>query len=274
MKKQTFLNRIFSTIESRIWPFRVSWLKTIYFNFRSMPFKMAVTLPVYIYSRTQFQTLSGSVEIDGNLCPGMVRIGKREDRGMGVTTIRNHGVIRFRDGSTIMQGCDIYVGKKGLLEIGARARVRENVFIYVSSYVKIGDFTGIAYQTTISDDDFHFVIDSSSGKISDTKSSIIIGNRNWIGSRTAIKKGTITPDNIIVASSYSLLDRDYRDSVPEYSAIGGVPARLLRKNLRRVFDIGSERLLQKYFEDHDESFMLDLQENDVDDFCLGPSSKV
>ena len=273
MTKRTFFNRIFSTLESRAWPFRVSWLKTFYFNFRSMPFSQARHLPVYIYSHTQFQTLSGVVEIDGKVRPGMVKIGKREDRGNGITTIRNHGILKFGDGVTIMQGCDIYVGPQGVLEIGTKSRIRENVFIYASSRVSIGDFTGIAYQTTISDDDFHFVIDSSTGKITDSKAPITIGNRNWIGSRTAVKKGTITPDNIIIASSYSLLDRDYRGTVPEYSAIGGVPARVLRNDLRRVFDINAERTLERHFEKHAEPFFLDLQQNDADKFCLGAHFK-
>jgi len=273
MKRRTFFNRIFSAIESRTWPFRISWLKTLYFNFRSMPVAQAIHLPVYIYTHTQFQTLSGKVEIKGALRRGMIKIGKREDRGQGITIIRNHGVIRLGDGVSIMQGCDIYVAQAGVLEIGNSARVRENVFIYVSSLVSIGAFTGIAYQTTISDDDFHFVLDSNTGEVSDTKSPIIIGSRNWIGSRTVIKKGTITPDNIIVASSYTLLDRDYRESVPEYSAIGGIPARVLRKNLRRVFDLKSEKTLAEHFDQNNVSFFLDEQQGDVDKFCLGALSK-
>lgn len=269
MKLRVIINKIFSTIESRTWPFKVSWLRTIYFNFRSMPISLALKLPVLIYTHTEFQTLSGRVEIIGDVRHGMVRIGKREDRGTGVTTIRNHGVIRFRDGVTIMQGCDIYVGAEGCLEIGKGVRLRENVFLYVSKYVSIGDFCGIAYQTTISDDDFHFVIDSSSGIVADSKAPIVIGNRNWIGSRTVIKKGTITPDNTIVASSYSLLDRDYRNSVPEYSVIGGVPARLLRKDLRRIFAAETDAALMEHFSETSSPFVFDVERGNIDKFCFG-----
>jgi acetyltransferase-like isoleucine patch superfamily enzyme len=266
---KSFLNRIFSTLESRLWPFRVNWLKTVYFNLRSMPLPVAIKLPVYIYAHTQFSSLSGRVEIRGEVRRGMVRIGKREDRGQGITNIRNLGQIVFHDGVTIMQGCDIYVGPKGRLEIGSRARIRENVFIYATALVKIGEMTGIAFQTTISDDDFHYILDTKTGQAADCKAAVVIGARNWIGSRTVIKKGTITPDDIIVASSYSLLSKDYTASVPPFSVLGGVPARLLKDDVRRVFDRYSEAALHRHYATGDKPFALDLEKQDADAFCLG-----
>lgn len=266
MSNRTLLNRIFSTLESRSWPFRVSWLRTLYFNFRSLHWKQAIKLPVYVYSNTEFQTLAGRVEIRGALRRGMVRIGKREDRGQGKTILRNHGVLRLGDAVSIMQGCDLYVGPDGLLEIGARARIRENVLIYVSGRVSIGEETGIAYQSTISDNDFHFMMDQNTREIRDTKANIHIGDRNWIGSRTVIKKGTVTPDDVTVASSYTLLDKDYTMSVPPFSVLGGLPARLLREGVRRVFNSESENMLRDHFLSGAEKF--DLQcEADVEEFC-------
>jgi acetyltransferase-like isoleucine patch superfamily enzyme len=233
-----------------------------------MPFSKAVRLPVYIYSHTQFSSLSGTVDILGPVRRGMIRIGKREDRGQGVTNIRNMGRIVLRDGVTIMQGCDIYVGSDGLLEIGAAVRVRENVFIYASKHVRIGDLTGIAYQTTIADDDFHYILDTDTGVAADCSAAILIGARNWIGSRTVIKKGTITPDDLIVASSYSLLSKDYTKSVAPYSVLGGIPARVLKANVRRVFNKISENALHRHYAAGAESFALDVQAADVDAFCV------
>ncbi|WP_339760472.1 hypothetical protein [uncultured Hoeflea sp.] len=266
--RRSLVNRIFSTLESRLWPYRVSWSKTIYFNLRSMPLRSAVKLPVYIYRHTQFSSLSGQVEIRGPLRRGMVRIGKREDRGQGDSNIRNLGRIVLHDGVTIMQGCDIYVGPEGLLEIGAGARIRENCFIYASLHIRIGEMTGIAYQTTLSDDDFHHVIDTETGMCGDSKAAILIGARNWIGSRSVIKKGTVTPDDIIVASSYSLLSKDYTPTVPPYSVLGGIPARLLRTGMRRVFNTDSEAALHRHYAVNDHPFVLDPATLDLEAFCL------
>jgi acetyltransferase-like isoleucine patch superfamily enzyme len=267
MAGSSLLNRLFSTLESRSFPFRVSWWRTIYFNLRSLPLAQAIRLPVYIHSHTVFVTLSGTVEIRGRIRPGMIQIGKREDRGQGVTIIRNLGKMVLSDEVKIMQGCDIYVGRGGFLEIGARARIRENVFIYASNHVSIGELTGIAYQCTISDDDFHYILDVDKGQIDNSKAAIVIGNRNWIGSRTVIKKGTVTPDDIIVASSYAVLGKDYRESVPKYSVIGGIPARVLRTNARRVFNRRSEESIHQHFDNTDDPYLVNLDPAEVDAFC-------
>lgn len=271
--RNSFFNRVFSTLESRLWPFRVNWIKTIYFNLRSLPFRDAIKLPVYIYSHTEFSSLTGRVEIAGRITRGMVRIGKREDRGQGVTNIRNLGLMVFHDGVTIMQGCDLYVGPSGRLEIGARARIRENVHIYASLSVRIGALTGIAYQSTIADNDFHYLIDTATGAVAACKAPIVIGARNWIGSRTVIKKGTVTPDDIIVASSNSVLSRDYRESVPPYSVIGGVPARLLKTSIRRVFNVASEEMLHRHYASSSDSFVIDTEVTDIDGFCVRQAEK-
>ncbi|MAY64090.1 MAG: hypothetical protein CML29_17945 [Rhizobiales bacterium] len=271
VRRKSFFNRVFSTIESRLWLFRVSWTKTIYFNLRSMPLRTAVKLPVYIHTHTEFSSLSGSVEIRGPVRRGMVRIGKRVDRGQGVTIIRNLGLLILHDGVTVMQGCDFYIGPEGVLDIGARARIRENVLICASTLVRIGELTGIAYQTTIADNDFHYVLDTETGAAGNCKAAIIIGARNWIGSRTVIKKGTVTPDDLIVASSYSVLGKDYTQSVPPFSVLGGIPARLLKTGARRVFNVESETELHRHYMHGGPRFMLDKASRDVDTFCIAPT---
>lgn len=34
-------------------------LKTIYINFKTLPFKQAIRLPIFIYSKTEFRSLRG-----------------------------------------------------------------------------------------------------------------------------------------------------------------------------------------------------------------------
>lgn len=214
------LEKLFNAIEFSLWQSRVRWIKTLYFNLRSFPIKVAIKLPVYIYSNVEFVTLSGNIELLNPVKRGSIRIGMKCDRGQGVTIIRNMGTMKLGENVKIFQGCDILVGKKAILEVKKNARIRENCLVYVSNYVSIGERTGIAYQSSISEDDYHYIINSETGEAKNCKEPIIIGDNNWIGSRTVIKKGTKTPSNIIVASSYSLLGKDYTKSIPEYSIIG------------------------------------------------------
>jgi len=46
-----FLKRILASLEARLNQPRLSLWRTIYFNFRTMPFCIAVKLPVFIYGR-------------------------------------------------------------------------------------------------------------------------------------------------------------------------------------------------------------------------------
>ena len=57
---------------------------------------------------------------------------------------------------------------------------------------------------------------------------------NWFGNRCNIMKGTITPNNTIVASN-SLCNKDYSD-IPEYSLLAGSPAKLKNKGIKRLFE--------------------------------------
>jgi acetyltransferase-like isoleucine patch superfamily enzyme len=73
-----------------------------------------------------------------------------------------------------------------------------------------------------------------------------IGAYNWIANRCTIQKGTVTPDDLVIASG-SLLNKDYTVAIPPYSMIGGRPAKLLRENLARVWNPHAEEALRKAF---------------------------
>lgn len=233
-----------------------------------MPFTHAIKLPVYIYSHTQFQCLSGKVEFIDKIHRGMVRIGVRGDRGQGATIIRNFGTIKFGDSVKIFQGCDIYCSVSAIMEIGRNSLIKENVIIYATRKIIIGERARIAFQTNIYDSDFHYMLNMDNGEIHKNKSEVIIGRNNWIGIRTIIKKGTVTPDNLIIASAHSMLNKDYT-SLPQYSIIGGSPAKLLVSNRRRVFSIASERHVTNHYAHSNELYVFNMN-NDPDEFCFRP----
>ncbi len=55
------LSRICGSLEARINQPRLSILRTIYFNFRTLPFKQAIKLPIFIYGRVRLFGLNGEV---------------------------------------------------------------------------------------------------------------------------------------------------------------------------------------------------------------------
>jgi hypothetical protein len=94
----------------------------------------------------------------------------------------------------------------------------------------------------------------------------VIGEQNWNGSYCMIKKGTKTPKGIIIAGPYSMTNKDYTAIIHEYSLIAGAPAKLLAQDIRRVNNIESEALLNKYFRENTEPFS--VHNNQIDGFCL------
>lgn len=58
--------------------------KLIYLRFKSMPFKDAIYIPIFVAASTKLVSLKGRIKIDSqSLYPGMVRIG------LGAGTVRH-----------------------------------------------------------------------------------------------------------------------------------------------------------------------------------------
>lgn len=77
---------------------------------------------------------------------------------------------------------------------------------------------------------------------------IKIGARNYIGSRVTLLPGTVTPDNISIGYG-SVCNKDYRNIIPENSVIAGVPAKLVKENVVRIFDFEKENRITLFFAD-------------------------
>lgn len=104
------------------------------------------------------------------------------------------------------------LGPMSLLDIGTESLIGENVNIMLRKECKIGDYARIAFDSPIMDSDFHYMLDTETHEIKDCSKPVIIGICNWIGNRSTIKKGTITPNYSIIAVN-SLLSKDYRDRI-------------------------------------------------------------
>lgn len=247
-------NTFFDFVEYSSHQFRVVFFKTIYFNLRSLPFKVAIKMPVFLYEEVEIVSSKGRIEFnDCKVRTGMVRWGRFDlHRSQGKTRINNNGQIIFRGKGRIIRGAEICVWEGATLDIGDDFFIGENTLLYCQHSVTIGKSFRLAYHSQIFDTDFHYSMNLATGEVRRKFRPIVIGDYNWVGNKTTIKKGTRTPNHITVAGSYSVLSKDYTKEVPEYSIIGGIPARLLFSGYSRLWNNERPRIreINAWFEEH------------------------
>lgn len=244
----------------------INWLATFYFNLRQLPFSEAIHLPVYVYFGTNLIDLSGRIIFKCPIKRGIILIGKKWTRSQGRTKFQNRGEWIIEGDNIICQGTQIMIMPSAIFHTGKNVKIRECCYIAVTKKVFIGDNSAIAYSCQIMDSDFHYMLNVDNRESKPIKKSVIIGANNWIGSYTTIKKGTRTPKNCVVASSYAVLSKDYTGIIPPNSVIGGIPAKLIQTNFRRVFNMESQTKLSNYYSYPNDVFVLDENEN-IDVFC-------
>lgn len=57
---------------------------------------------------------------------------------------------------------------------------------------------------------------------------------------TSINPGCCTPHHTIAAASYSVLTKDFTQTLAPYCIIGGCPAKLIKENVSKVWDFKKE----------------------------------
>lgn len=224
-------------------------IKTIYLNFKMLPFQQAVKLPIFIYGKIRFRSLKGKILIHSDIHPGMIKIGKR-DYYVETTVPKSiwtiNGTINFSGPINFLQGSYVLVSDNAILNFGTKQTVcGSNVKIICFEQITIGNKCGITWDCQIIDTSFHYTEDLSNGEIKPLTKPISLGNNVWIGNRTTISKGVILPDFTIVASN-SLVNKDF-SSIGENCLIAGLPAKLKLQNIRRVYNIKKQKELDKKF---------------------------
>ncbi|MGC4030167.1 MAG: acyltransferase [Tepidisphaeraceae bacterium] len=120
-------------------------------------------------------------------------------------------------------GASVHVHEGATLSLGGGGFMNLESRVACYSKIEIGENTFIGEQVMLRDSDNHIV--NHSGYM--MTAPISIGSHVWIGSRSTILKGVTIGDGAIVAAG-SVVVRN----VPAASLVGGVPARVLRENVK------------------------------------------
>lgn len=206
-------------------------IKTIYFNFKYLPFNQAIKLPFLISNKVVLKSMQGSVVIDGPIRRKMIKIGFRNvgifDYKYSRSIWQVSGQVIFKGNSVIGQGSKISISKQGKLLIGKGLIISAETSIVASqTTIEIGSNCLMSWDILIMDTDFHKVVDMAGNQIN-TPKQVVIGDNVWIGCRSLILKGSIIPKNAVIAAGTTITKK----LEGENCIFGGQPARIVKREV-------------------------------------------
>lgn len=200
-------------------------IPTVYFNFKYLPFKQAIRLPIFLF-KPKFISLKGKIIIDTNsisFC--MIQLGPLVNTcnpNCGVSIDNRGGTIVFKGRAIFANESYFMIMKDAVLTLGRD--IDCNCKIKCATSIEIGDETWIAYDSMIMDSDWHALTDVTTGKLLKKEAPVKIGKHNFISYKCIVTKGAVTPDFATFMPG-SLINTVYVGN--EYSLFGGCPCQLI-----------------------------------------------
>lgn len=212
-----------------------SLIPSIIFNFKILPFRQAIKLPIWVY-KIRLLSHSGTIFIESDhIYPGMIQLGfprcaTYPNNGI---TLRNRGKVVFKGKCRIGNDCYIIVGKQGNLTIGDDFKANAGIKLVSECSITFGNHTRLGWGCIIMDTNFHPLYDMEKKKYKKAFSPIIIGDYNWFGLQCYIMHGVHTPERCIFGAR-SIVTRG--GQFESYCVHGGSPIRILSRNVMRDYE--------------------------------------
>lgn len=231
--------------------FHANVIKTIIFNFKMLPKKQAVRLPIWLYGRLQLKFgIHGHIIYDSKRNHfGSWQIGYQCLYGYGQsskewTYVNIYGTMIIGEHGSIGNGSNIEIRERGKLVIGDNVTIKGNSKICCEDLIIIGDNTRISWECQILDTDFHYYVNQE-GRIKRKSSSIEIGKDCWIGNRCSINKGAKLGTSAIVASN-SVVTKNFL--MIDGAMVAGIPAKVVSQGNRHIWSWEEQREIDNKFE--------------------------
>ncbi len=202
--------------------------KTLYFNFRCFPIKLAIKLPVFVSSNVRLGSLKGNITVKNNkrFC---VKIGLSGSRGIspnpkGYFHCAKNGGIVFDGNVSIGLANSIRV-ENGTLFFGDGFSSNSNCFFSCSEGISFGKNCLLGYNVNIRDADGHRIIINE--KVSALKKKIVIEDHVWLCSYVDVLKGSYIRENSVVGYKALVSSEFEKGNV----IIAGIPAKIIKTDI-------------------------------------------
>ena len=205
--------------------------KSIYVNFRLLPFNEAIKLPIIVSNKTKLISLSGKVHLT-KVKTGIIRIGfggaEHIDYKYSRTLLKIDGVANFKGRAKIGLGSKFIIHKGAIFSAGERFGITGDTIILCAKKISIGNNARISWQSIIMDSDHHPILDINNNIINEP-TEVIIGNNVWIGARCFILKNTTIDDGCIIAANTTVAKNF---SGVKHSIISSNSTKILKTDIR------------------------------------------
>lgn len=207
--------------------------KTVYFNFKVLPIKNAIKLPYIVSYHVRLRGVNKKtfLTMTDNLTTFSMRIGfgdsvtARRESSRSLICIESGGVVKVGKNLGLSQGCVLYVNN-ATLALGDKFRCNYSTTIDCSdSNIEIGDNVVLGWNTTIKNNDGHYIIEN--GRDSIISKKIIIEDHVWLCANSTVLKGTCIKKDSVLAYGALLTKTIDQENI----LYGGVPARMIKNNI-------------------------------------------
>lgn len=213
--------------------FKINWLKTIYVNFKYLPYRQALRFPIIIGNNVIFKN-KGQIVLE-NAYLGMISIGVLMIKGWecsadGPTMITNSGKMKFYGRVKVHPGARLCVSRKGSFQMGNRVSIGSHTKVVCRHRIVFGSDVQISWHSQVFDTDFHFLTNITKNKTYSRCKPVILEDEVFVGNSCTIGKGTYLPKGSVV-SCCSKVTGDFRPEGENLLIIGN-PAKTAGKGFK------------------------------------------
>ena len=206
--------------------------RSLYYNFRLLPFSQAIKVPIFLSNYVTIKLKDGSrVEISAEkVHVGMIKIGYTQ---CDFFTARHHkSVLNIGKGQLIFKGfANIGAGAKLSIDKDA-SLIFDNQFwstgpllIIARKQIQFGRNCVLSWNISVMDHDAHDIYHG--GVLVNTPQPVLFDNHCWIGFNSPILKGSIIPENSVIAANSVITKADFEKN----SVIAGVPGMTIKNGV-------------------------------------------
>lgn len=212
----------------KIIPLFLSGFKSLYVNFRFLPFHEAIHFPLYVHYKAHVRVSRGSFVFETPIRRGLVHLGFQK---LPIIDENAETSIEVSPKGKIIIGGTAFMGRGSKLIVpGGRLSLGNHFFmtgfssVVCSHRIEFGRNTLCSWECLIKDGDGHPVFDAIGNHCNSDK-PIIVGDNVWIGCRCTIWKGTVIPSDCVIGTGSLLAGGKFSP----HTVIAGHPAKSVKE---------------------------------------------